>query len=114
MGKRNTIEDANTWSQNQIEQVWKKGIKIPHFSPDCWKIDIGGVFIKYSEFGNKNSEFGWEIDPIISVSNGGNDNIENLQPLNWINKLVKDKKMNKKFQSNITNIIINHPLAIAN
>ncbi len=111
--KRNTNKDGNAWTQKQIEQVWGKGILIPHFSPESWRLDKCGVIIKFDEFGNENSEYGWEIDHIISVSNEGNDNIENLQPLNWINNVVKDHKLKSFFQQNKTSIVTNYPLSMA-
>ena len=42
-----------------------------------------------SELGNRDSKHGWEIDHINPVSNGGTDNIDNLQPLYWKNNADK-------------------------
>lgn len=50
--------------------------------------------MKYSEHGNRNSEHGWEIDHINPVSNGGGDELPNLQPLNWKNNADKGDKLN--------------------
>jgi 5-methylcytosine-specific restriction endonuclease McrA len=35
------------------------------------------------------TEYGWEIDHIRPVSDGGADDLENLQPLQWENNRYK-------------------------
>jgi 5-methylcytosine-specific restriction endonuclease McrA len=38
--------------------------------------------------------YGWEIDHINPVANGGTDIDNNLQPLNWKNNAAKSDKLN--------------------
>ena len=45
--------------------------------------DICGNLVRYSDFGNRHSPFGWELDYIISRSLGGSTSPENLQALHW-------------------------------
>ena len=45
--------------------------------------------MKFNEHGNRFSKYGWEIDHIDLVANGGGDDLNNLQPLNWNNNASK-------------------------
>ena len=45
--------------------------------------DICGHPIQLSHHGDTDSDLGWEIDHIVPLSQGGSDDISNLQPLFW-------------------------------
>lgn len=64
-------------------EVWKKAKPIRGRDPRQTRRDEKGNVIKYSEYGNRDSEFGWEIDHIRRTSRGGSDRLSNLRPLQW-------------------------------
>ena len=90
----NTTKDGNAWTEETKKTVWNEGRVIPKFSSEIWRWDKCGQVMEWSEHGNRQSKNGWEIDHIDPVANGGDDNIENLQPLNWNNNADKADKLN--------------------
>ena len=73
--------------------VWNKGKKVvqkgKEFDEKIWRYDICGNVMKYSEHGDTNTKYGWEIDHIKPSSKGGSDNLDNLQPMYWENNRKK-------------------------
>jgi 5-methylcytosine-specific restriction endonuclease McrA len=69
--------------------VWQKGRPIPNFDAGIWRHDKYGSVMKYSEHGNTDSKYGWEIDHVRPVARGGGDDLANLQPLYWENNRRK-------------------------
>ena len=91
----NTERLGKPWPIATIEAVWKEGIpreRNVKTSTLEIKRDVCGLVMHRAEFGNRGSEFGWEIDHIKPVSEGGGDELENLQPLNWKNNSDKADK----------------------
>jgi hypothetical protein len=91
--RHNTTKDGYGWSEQTKRAVWNKGSIIPGFDSSIWRRDKCGATMKYSDHGNRNSDYGWEIDHINPVSNGGGDELSNLQPLHWKNNADKADKL---------------------
>lgn len=68
-----------------IKQVWEKATAVPGYSPNEWRKDQCGAWIGWQYYGNRNSQYGWEVDHITCVANGGTDALSNLRPLQWEN-----------------------------
>jgi hypothetical protein len=78
-----------SFNQETINDVWKKGSVVPGVDECEWRKDQCGAWINYGRYGDRKSEYGWEIDHITPESKGGNSNISNLRPLNWRNNVGK-------------------------
>lgn len=92
--KSNSNLSGSSWTEEQKTSVWNKGRVIPNFSSEVWRWDKCGKVMNWPEHGNRNSDNGWEIDHINPVSNGGGDELSNLQPLTWGNNANKADKLN--------------------
>lgn len=79
----------NQFSIETRRAVWAKARAMPGNDPSVIRMDACGAWIKWAEYGNTNSQWGWEIDHIVPVSRGGSGFLANLQPLQWQNNREK-------------------------
>lgn len=70
------------WSDEMIQAVWEKGTPAANNSPSEWRQDACGAWMSRSQYGNRDSQYGWEIDHIAPK---GPDVLGNLRPLQWEN-----------------------------
>jgi 5-methylcytosine-specific restriction endonuclease McrA len=75
----------DTW---QIDRVWEKATILPGENPNRIRADKCGAKINRDKFGVE-GDMGWEIDHVEDLSNGGDDELDNLQPLHWQNNRAK-------------------------
>ena len=85
----NTDITGRSFPQTTVNAVWRKGRLINDYDPNVWRYDRCGNPIKFDDYGNTNSKYGWEIDHVVPVAKGGSDKLSNLQPLQWNNNRRK-------------------------
>ncbi len=74
------------WAPEAIRSVWQKGQIVAGYDATEYRKDDCGAWMRFSDYGNRDSWLGWEIDHIDPT---GSDNLSNLRPLQWRNNLNK-------------------------
>ncbi|MEZ5082412.1 MAG: HNH endonuclease signature motif containing protein [Bacteroidales bacterium] len=70
--------------------VWKKGKIVQGYDASKTRKDLCGAWINWDKHGDTTENGnGWEIDHIKPKSKGGDDELSNLQPLQWQNNRKK-------------------------
>ena len=65
--------------------AWSRTSPVSARQLNSWEFrkDSLGNLVRYADFGNRHSPFGWELDFIVSRALGGSTAPENLQALHW-------------------------------
>lgn len=69
--------------------AWERARKIDGYDADMFRQDACGAWIMWSQYGNQDNIFGWEIDHILPTSKGGPDIADNLRALQHQNNVSK-------------------------
>jgi hypothetical protein len=78
-----------SFSDEDIQKVWEKGDAVTGQDAGKWRKDKCGAWIGRDKYGNRQSDYGWEID---HIDPDGGDGMSNLRPLQWENNLDKSDK----------------------
>ena len=75
-------------TEETIRDVWEKAGIMEGFDADMYRRDACGALIMRDKYGKVNP-FGWEIDHIFPASRGGDDSLDNLRALHYMNNRSK-------------------------
>lgn len=71
------------YEREVVDSVWQHGEAVRGNDPELWRKDEFGAWIRRLDYGNRRSEFGWEIlDPRRGRGAGG---VTTLRPVHWQN-----------------------------
>lgn len=76
------------FSDEDIKKIWLKGTSVIGEDPTYWRKDQCGAWVGWQFYGNRQSEYGWEIDHIDPE---GRDDLSNLRPLQWTNNAERQE-----------------------
>ena len=79
----NTDASGKPFDETIVEAVWNKAPVSREYPP--LRVDAYGALIWRGGYENTNSKFGWEIGHKNPLSQGGGDELDNLQALQWEN-----------------------------
>ena len=79
-----------SYTEQELSKIWQKGKLIRNYDPRIWRRDDYGSCMKKSQHGDRKSKYGWEVDHIKSVADGGTDDLLNLRPLQWKNNVRRN------------------------
>lgn len=82
------MSGINSQTQMQLDVlerliIWNKGSAIPGWDPAAWRHDFEGYVIRWSDYGDTSSEYGWQKDHIVPDALGGINAVINFRPRHW-------------------------------
>ena len=61
-----------------VTTVWLRGRRIRGIDASVWRLDHLGRVIRFADYGNRSSHYGWRV---VRIDAGGSDDIANLRPV---------------------------------
>lgn len=77
------------FSEKQVQTVWEKGTVVDNYDKTKYRKDVCGAWMQRDKYGLEET-YGWEIDHVFPEAKGGDDELQNLRPMQWENNRSKD------------------------
>jgi len=76
-------------SEQDRLKVWEKAQIVDGYDSTLYRKDCCGAWMAYAKYGDTSNPYGWEIDHVYPKSKGGDNHMENLRAMNWLNNRSK-------------------------
>ena len=86
------FERASAEHERRKLFAWNRATVIPRIDPSEWREDGYGRRIRFSDYGNRDSQYGWTLDYIRPLAEGGADADRNLQAVHWRTHVGRARK----------------------
>lgn len=83
------MSNLSGFSDKKILEVWQKAKIVEGYDSNKIRKDVYGAWIVFDDYGNTESDYGWEADHILPKSLGGGIELNNLRPVQWQNNRHK-------------------------
>jgi 5-methylcytosine-specific restriction endonuclease McrA len=95
-GRSRTVDNQRFTGLEKVA-VWLNAEPVEGRDSRLWRRDPCGALMRWRDYANCKSRYGWEVDHIVPVAMGGADNLDNLQALHWKNNRKKGDNMDDNF-----------------
>ena len=91
-----------SFSDSKKNHCWNKARKRrdKDSSGETYRTGAANALIKYQDYGNANSKYGWTIDHKKPTSLGGTDANSNIRAMHWKNNIAKGNDYYKDSSGN--------------
>jgi hypothetical protein len=81
-----------SYAYSELHSFWEASRIAYGRDPFWWRVDWLGRLMHRMEYGNRQSEYGWEVDHVWPKSLYGSDNAANLEATNWRTNAAKSDR----------------------
>lgn len=77
------VEWHSPYTEAERTYFWTRLRAVQNRDPALWRLDDFGNLLFWSDYGNRDSPFGWEIDHVVPKELKGSSYPSNLRALSW-------------------------------